>query len=218
MYKWIYFGSWLVAAMNAEDVQITWVNDGRVCVNEVAILRCSYSDQQAHILDGQLPDWKIDGGNVAFPNHVASRPSSNLNELHVNVTKLIDILCFFLIYENGEVMDSISSKSLTVHPKELRQPEKPVTKHLSTTSDSLTLMLDHNRVCFGKHTFFPQVCVSGSATCVNGHFDKNITIDNLSAGKNYTLSATAVCQSDNDIKSQPLTIPATTQFAGKLLK
>jgi hypothetical protein len=93
------------------------VNDGRVCVNEVAILRCSYSDQQAHILDGQLPDWKIDGGNVAFPNHVASRPSSNLNELHVNVTKLIDILCFFLIYENGEVMDSISSKSLTVHPK-----------------------------------------------------------------------------------------------------
>jgi hypothetical protein len=219
MNKWIFLGSWLVAACNAEDIQITWVNNGRVCVNDVAILKCN-SDQHT------VPDWKIDGANVVFPNHMASRSSSNLNELHVNVTKSVNISCSVFLYENGQVTDSIPSKNLTVSPIYL--PEIPVKKDFTIEGNEAELMVDHNSVCFGKHTFYAHVCLSENTTsthhtvkrsvirCFEDHFNESITIDKLSAGKNYSIAVAAVCQNESDIRSRPLVIDFTTQSAGKL--
>jgi hypothetical protein len=170
-----------------------------------------------------VPDWKIDGVTVAFPNHMASRSSSNLNELHVNVTKSVDISCFVLLYENGQVIDRIPSKNLvTVTPRNL--PEMPVSKNFAIKSKEVELMLDHNSVCFDKHTFYPEVCLSQTSVhkmvkrsfmyCNDEHFNESLTIDNLSAGKSYTVAVTAVCQEESDIRSQPLIIDFTTQSEG----
>jgi uncharacterized protein YrzB (UPF0473 family) len=50
--------------------------------------------------------------------------------------------------------------------------------------------------------------------CNDEHFNESLTIDNLSAGKSYTVAVTAVCQEESDIRSQPLIIDFTTQSEG----
>jgi hypothetical protein len=207
----------LESSFGEEDIWVTWVNNGSVCVNDHVILRCNY-DQKLRT-DGQSPDWMINGNPVNFAS--SDHNSLDLAELKFRVTtsQPMIVLCSVLIYdENNKPSGRAKSESVTVVPKDLPEPEKPSGYGMLGT-DRVMLLVNHRNVCFDSHTFFPEVSVNGDI--INGHdfkFNEMIEIpfDVLHQGTAYEVDVTAVCQNNKSIRSEPWTYTGTIPPTGIL--
>jgi hypothetical protein len=187
------------------DIWVAWMNNGSVCVNDTAILRCNY-DLEVLNKNGQSPDWVVNGNTVNFA--ASDHIRSGLEELALRVTtsQPIDVSCSILIYDdNNRVSGRATSESLTVIPKDLDKPEQPTFGGMTTGKDKVMLQINHNSVCFSSHTFVPEV--SGNCSTIEEYtFEFNtmteIPFNILPQGTACEFYVSAVCQGNSNIRSE----------------